>query len=135
MKPPRLIRLLVCGGRDLDSSDVWNWLERFARGDCQAALGDHSAKIGILIHGGAHGADEGAASWGESENIPVRCFPAEWKKHGKAAGPLRNEKMLREGNPDVVIAFDGGRGTANMIGLAESAGIPVIRATALRKSA
>lgn len=56
------------------------------------------------------------------------AFPANWKKFGKAAGPLRNVKMIEEGKPDVVIAFPGGHGTANMVALAEASGIPVIRA-------
>ena len=122
------MRILVCGGRDYSSSDVWNWLERYLPPEVSFATGYHTWSIDAVIHGGARGADEGAARWGESEGVKVLAFPADWKKHGKSAGPIRNRKMLTEGKPDIVIAFPGGRGTENMIALAEDAGITVIRA-------
>ena len=133
------LRVLVCGGRDLDAHEVWNWLESFGHQDAAEALGRFSGRdrITCIIHGGARGADEGAARWGENEHIPVRAFKADWKKHGKAAGPIRNGQMIREGRPDVVIAFNGGRGTADMMRQARDAGIPIVRPTpspeALRK--
>lgn len=129
MKDKYHVRVLVCGGRDLNSSQVWNWLEWFAKGDVCLALGRYDIRIACIIQGGAMGADEGAKEWGESEHIPVLEFRADWKKHGKSAGPIRNLKMLHEGRPDVVIAFSGGTGTANMVGLARDSGIPVIEAT------
>lgn len=124
-----IMRMLVCGGRDFDASTVFNYLERYIKGDIHEALGCSVFSIDCLIHGGARGADEGAARWGESEGIKVLSFPADWKKHGKSAGPRRNARMLREGHPDVVIAFPGGRGTANMVMLAEGEGVPVIKLT------
>jgi acyl-CoA synthetase (NDP forming) len=55
----------------------------------------------------------------------VTSFPANWKKHGKSAGPIRNQLMLDVGKPDLVIAFPGGSGTADMIRRARKAGVPV----------
>jgi RNA-splicing ligase RtcB len=49
---------------------------------------------------------------------------AEWDKYGPSAGPRRNARMV-EWKPDVVIAFPGNRGTADMVEKAESDGIPV----------
>jgi hypothetical protein len=46
--------------------------------------------------------------------IEVVACPADWEKHGKAAGPLRNEEMLIDYKPKRVIAFPGGKGTADM---------------------
>ena len=123
------MRVLVCGGRDYCAAAAWNWLEDNARDYIAEKLVTLSASritIDTIIHGGARGADEGAAHWGHSEGANVLCFPADWKKHGKAAGPIRNAKMLHEGKPDVVIALPGGRGTANMVGLAKAAGLPVV---------
>lgn len=54
-------------------------------------------------------------------------YPADWKKYGNSAGPIRNQQMLDEGKPDLVVAFPGGKGTANMVKLAEEAGVKVIR--------
>ena len=54
-------------------------------------------------------------------------FPADWKNEGRHAALIRNERMLREGKPDLVIAFPGGNGTFHTCRLAEELGIPVIR--------
>lgn len=113
------MRVLVCGGRDTSAADVWEKLEHHA--PCEIANWPPS----VLIHGGARGADEGAAAWAKSEGIKAIEYKADWKKHGKAAGPIRNQKMLDEGHPDAVVALPGGRGTADMVRRAYSAGIPV----------
>jgi len=43
-------------------------------------------------------------------------FPqGEWDELGKKAGPLRNQRMLDEGKPDLVVAFPGGGGTKDMV--------------------
>jgi hypothetical protein len=79
----------------------------------------------LIIHGCANGADEWADYWADVNNVPHRAFPADWNKHGKAAGPIRNQRMLDEGKPDMVIAFPGGRGTADMVRRARTAGVEV----------
>lgn len=122
------MKVLVCGGRDMDRHDAWNWLERNAKDELSFASGLNSFTIEMIIHGGCRGADEGAGEWAKSEHIPVAVCQADWKKHGKAAGPIRNQQMINLHAPDYVIALPGGKGTENMIRLAESHGIPVIKA-------
>lgn len=73
----------------------------------------------VLIHGCATGADIMAGEWAKANGIPVLEYPALWKLHNKRAGPIRNVQMLEEGNPDLVVAFPGGRGTAHMVGIAK----------------
>lgn len=85
-----------------------------------------------IIEGGALGADRCAMIWAEVQGIPVTTFSAEWKKYGKAAGPIRNKRMLDEGRPDYVIAFPGGDGTADMVTQAKAAGITVHEIKELR---
>lgn len=108
-------KVLVCGGRDYAN-----------RGMLFGVLdGSHTVTpIDLLIHGAALGADTLAQEWAEYRGVRSLQFPADWETHGKAAGPMRNKKMLLE-KPELVIAFPGGCGTANMIGLAEDADIPV----------
>lgn len=60
------------------------------------------------------------ASW------PGEAFPADWAAYDRAAGPIRNARMIAEGKPDIVLAFPGGRGTANMVAQARKAGVRVI---------
>jgi len=114
------MRILVCGGRDyVDNCKVTAELDAI-----------HAEKpVTELIHGAARGADSLAAAWAKSRGIPARAFPADWKRHGKSAGYIRNTTMLHEGNPDMVIAFPGGSGTGHMIQLAESKGFPVKKIT------
>lgn len=110
------MRVLVCGGRNYsDSSAVDSIL------DCA----HRTAPISLLIAGGASGADSLAVSWARSfRAVPYHIEYAYWSKFGAAAGPMRNQKML-EMNPDVVIAFPGGKGTSDMIRKAMKKGVPV----------
>jgi hypothetical protein len=113
-----MTRVLVCGGRDFQQTMALSrTLDRL-----QAERGQFS----VVMHGGAKGADFSAACWAEVRGIPTLKFPADWITYGKAAGPVRNERMLDEGRPDLVIAFPGGRGTADMVKRAKAAGVEVI---------
>ncbi len=113
------MRVLICGGRDFaDFESLYNKLETFHTSE---------GKISEVCHGGAAGADTAAGIWAKDENIPIKVYKANWKKHGKAAGPIRNQQMLDEFKPDAVIAFAGGKGTADMIRRAELNGVKVYR--------
>ncbi len=56
----------------------------------------------------------------------LKAIPADWDKFGKGAGPIRNQQMIDEGKPDLVVAFPGGTGTADMVKRAKKHGIEVI---------
>lgn len=79
-----------------------------------------------VIHGAAPGADMLAHEWANKRNVRMWPFPADWKGDGKAAGPIRNKRMIDEGKPNLVVAFPGGTGTANMVALATTAGVEVM---------
>lgn len=114
------MKVLVCGGRDFSDVHLLS-----------VTLGAILEGAGIteIIHGGASGADTLAGRYAVRKGIPVTVFPADWKAHGKAAGPIRNAQMLSEGRPDMVVAFKGGRGTDDMIRQAKAAGVAVVRAS------
>ena len=112
------MRLLVCGGRDY--ADKWRVIDELDR--IQSAR----SPILVVIHGCATGADLHAEMWAESRKRKALGFRAEWQKHGKKAGPLRNQRMIDEGKPDLVVAFPGGKGTADLVSRAHQAGIEVI---------
>lgn len=112
------LRVIVCGGRDFsDRSLLHKTLDRIHL----------ETPIGHLWHGNASGADTLADWWAKQlRTIAVHPVPAQWSKFGRAAGPKRNEAML--GNEiDLVIAFPGGRGTADMIRRAQKRGVRVIK--------
>jgi hypothetical protein len=110
------MRVLICGGRDFRDGAMLS-----------DALVPYRGKAKVVIHGDATGADRLADKWGKIWGALVLPFPADWTTHGRAAGPIRNQQMIDEGKPDIVIAFPGGRGTADMVRRAEKAGIEVIR--------
>lgn len=119
------MRVLVCGGRD--------FVDEHLLTEALDLLHKHCGPVTVLIHGAATGADSIAAAWATngqlSERIHVIPFRANWRKHGKAAGPMRNLRMLQEGKPDRVVAFAGGKGTANMVKQAEECGVPIWHVT------
>lgn len=110
------MKIIVCGGRDYSNQAfLEEWLDRL----------NQSGQVSAVIHGGASGADTRAGVWAKKRGVPVRVFPADWKAHGKAAGPRRNARMLEE-RPDAVVAFPGGRGTDDMVRQATRAGVRVL---------
>lgn len=113
------MRVLVCGGRDFDDMGLLN-KELF----CLTM--ELSASEVTIITGDAVGADWLARGWARWNDVNYKGYPADWKTHGKAAGMIRNKQMLEEGQPDFVVAFSGGAGTANMVELARKASIKVI---------
>jgi hypothetical protein len=111
------VRVLVCGGREYDD---WGALSD------QLDRMNHDRCINLLIHGAAIGADIMAQEWALRNNVQSQAYYADWKAHGRAAGPIRNQRMLDDGRPDLVIAFPGGRGTRDMVTRARTAGVRVI---------
>lgn len=131
------MRVIVCGGRTYGvPSNSRNMTEQERAADSKRAsrerahvwqtLGTMEPEITEIAHGGAEGADMCAGNWAHAAAIPCLVFRADWSLHGRAAGPIRNAQMLREFAPDAVIAFPGGRGTADMIRQARAAGVRVI---------
>ena len=107
------MRVLVCGGRDfINRKLLYETLDEL--------------NIEFIISGGARGADLLAVEWANNMFIDYVVYPADWDKFKRSAGPIRNRQMLVEAKPDLVVAFPGGVGTANMIKQAQKAGIEVI---------
>ena len=106
VNPPRK-RILICGDRDYkDWLKVQDYLKTIPR-------------TAIIIHGGAKGADSLAGNLATSLKMKIIKFPADWNKYGKAAGVLRNQQMLDEGHPDLVVYFhkdiENSKGTKDMV--------------------
>lgn len=144
------MRVLVCGSRD--------WTDDLIIGVClDGLLGDSVAEFDyplVVIDGGARGADAAAAAWyggaedgvhAIHEQVLHEQYPADWDNLPRwEAGPMRNQQMLDEGKPDLVLAFKDGfqrdefvvhdlgghqhkgkGGTEDMVRRAKAAGVPV----------
>lgn len=117
-----MIKVIICGGRDVtftpnEPLGEALWRELTTR------------DVTHVIHGDARGADTHAALVAREMGLEISAVPAEWQKYGRAAGPIRNTRMLKM-QPDFIFALPGGRGTANMCSQARAAGIPVIEVRA-----
>jgi hypothetical protein len=109
------MRLLICGDRRwYDKVAIKRVVEKF--------------QPNVIIEGEAPSADSLAREVGEEMNIAVEKYPANWEKFGRAAGPIRNSQMLKEGKPDVVVGFhyniNESKGTKNMLAQAKQKGKP-----------
>lgn len=119
-------RILICGGRNYTdwqtfTKVVFEVLEKLNLLEQKYLL----PKNVTIISGGATGADTLAADFAVVYWTGYKEFKADWKHYGRSAGPKRNRQMLVEGQPHYVIAFPGGRGTANMKGQARKFGLPI----------
>ena len=128
---PPIFRVLVCGGRSYaDKTRVCITLDKLCVDRSLSGEKDERGNwmpTGIrIIHGGASGADALADDWAVVNWVPQDIFCAQWERDGRAAGPIRNQRMIDEGKPDLVVAFPGGRGTADMVRRARAAGIEVM---------
>lgn len=131
-----MIRILVTGSR------FWDDEFTFIRG-LTVAIEDLTSRFPgeqeiVIVHGDAKGADIMSESYvnrtknffaGHGITIRTERHPADWNTHGKAAGPIRNQKMVDLG-ADMCVAFlkrgEANKGTKNCIAAARRAGIEVV---------
>lgn len=131
--------VILCGGR------------KYSDYDQVKKVLDHldSEGMTVLVSGGCTGADRLARRWAEERGytpgpsrerprvwhlIPEHGgtykqymeYPALWGTYGRSAGPIRNREMLEETRPDLVVAFPGHRGTADMKEQAKRRNVKVV---------
>jgi hypothetical protein len=111
------VRILVCGSRAYTNA---------AKIRSVLAEIEYRSQGPTIVHGAAIGADHLAAEAAFLLGYRTEAYPADWEKHGRAAGPIRNRQML-DTKPDLVIAFGHGKGTSDTVTEARHRGIPVRR--------
>lgn len=106
------MRLLVCGGRHFDDTDlVERELSRFH------ALND----ITVIVHGGATRIGATAEAWARRHQVHVIRYPANFSL-GRRGDSERDAFMLGDARPEAVLAFPGGRRTAELLRKADRLG-------------
>jgi len=105
------MKVIIAGSRNLSSLYPYSFVE--------SVIEQSGFEITEVVSGGCRGADASGERWAKANNIPVKLFPADWKKHGKAAGPIRNEEMAKYADALIAIKVNNSRGTTSMINLAE----------------
>lgn len=121
------MRVLVSGGRNYD-----NWAR------VHGTLSQFHERYGIscIIQGEARGADFCAKTWAMNNGVRLASrdlpgtgltgYPAKWAELGHKAGIVRNQEMLSDADPNLVIIFPGGKGTAHMRTLAIACEYPTL---------
>lgn len=118
--PIGTVKIIIAGGRDFDDYGLLHGTLH----DLFISHGHWRCAVEI-VSGAARGADELGERFAEDWSAPVKRFPADWDKHGKAAGPIRNNQMAEYA--DILVAFWDGksRGTSHMINSALKHGLEV----------
>ena len=108
------MRVIIAGSRNIDDPEA-----------LEEAIEQCGFKITTVLCGCAKGIDLLGAAWAIANQIPVEYYPANWKLHKKAAGPIRNAEMASKAEA-LVAVWDGvSRGTQHMIDLARKQGLAV----------
>jgi hypothetical protein len=117
--------ILITGARDWSDKEL-----------IKTALLPYADKKVLLIHGDCQGADKLSGEVAQELGFDISASPANWKLHGRAAGPIRNREMVNQtkkfkqsGIPTIVFAFHDAlhlsKGTKNCVAQAEKAGLKI----------
>jgi len=102
-------RVAIVGSRDYPQPGA-------VRGFVRSLAAEHQDLV--IVSGGARGVDLIAEGEARKLGVPVKVWPADWERHGRRAGYLRNVKIVADSNR-VVAFWDGtSRGTAHTVGIA-----------------
>ena len=118
--PVRSLVVAAGGGRDLA------WPHQRVAAELLARCGGRP--VHLVLHGGARGADAAIGRAAHQLGWASLVMPAQWQRHGRAAGPIRNRELLEQAiaraeahtSPGyqvsvLVVAFPGGAGTASLV--------------------
>lgn len=80
----------------------------------------------LVISGKARGGDTAGELWARHEGIPILGMAADWDKHGRKAGYLRNEDMAEVATHCLILRVGGesSKGSTHMINIARNKGLP-----------
>lgn len=125
------MRVLVCGGRHYnDKRRIYEVLDALSPEPRDNPTPGCWLPQGVTVIAGAcpTGADNLAIEWAIVNWVSFEEYPVDHQLDGPwpGAGPRRNARMLRLSKPDKVIAFPGGRGTADMVRRARAANVPIV---------
>lgn len=114
------MKLIIAGSRDINLGGIGELYEIIRGMDLRGVrtptevVSGHSGNVDML-----------GEAWAKNQGTPVKLFPADWNKHGKSAGPLRNRQMAEYGDALVAVWDGTSKGTKNMIDEMTKLGKPV----------
>lgn len=112
------MKVIIAGSRywkDINTIEyLWRRLEE-----------EEKTKITVVLSGRCRGADTLGEEVATAHGVPVDPYPADWEKHGKSAGPIRNQEMANNADA-LILVWDGkSSGSLDMYKRAKKKGITV----------
>jgi hypothetical protein len=108
------MKTIIAGGRDINLPHI-----------VEEAVQDSGFLISEIVSGRATGVDTLGENWALENKLPIAKFPADWNKHGKSAGYIRNSEMAKYAEALIAIWNGKSKGTKNMIDTANRLGLKV----------
>lgn len=108
------MRTIIAGGREIDDYQL-----------VLDAIAQSGFEISTVISGGARGVDALGEQYANDSGLALEIYPAEWNKHGRSAGPIRNGKMAEVADALIAVWDGKSTGTKNMIEQATRRGLHV----------
>lgn len=105
------MKVIIAGSREITEYEI-----------LQAAIFQSDFSILEVVSGCARGVDKLGEQWAELNDIPVRQFPADWGRFGRAAGHYRNSEMASYADAAIILWDGESRGTLDMIDKMRRAG-------------
>lgn len=111
-------KVIIAGCRDFADYEL-------LKEKCDFYLQNQKPENVVIVSGHASGADALGERYAQERGLQLETYPADWKAHGRAAGPIRNAQMASVAR--TLIAFWDGksRGTKNIIDTATKRGLKV----------
>lgn len=110
------MKLIIAGGRDFSDYDLLTKeVETLIVGEADVEI----------VSGGAKGADRLGEFFAIDHDLPIKRFPADWDRYGKAAGFKRNSEMADYADHCICFWDGKSKGTGHMINLAKNKGLHI----------
>ena len=109
------MRVLVCGARGFNDRKLLTQV-----------LHSLTPAPTTIIQDGETVAAELSGRWTRENGLVLETYSADWKNSGVLAGRIRNQRMLDEGKPELIVAFAANRETNHLTVRARAMGIKVV---------
>lgn len=112
------MRLIIAGSRTLNASVE----------EIHALVVHYKIQATHIVSGTASGIDQCGEAYAKACGLPLARFPADWNKHGRAAGMIRNRQMAENADALLLIWDGQSRGSKGMKSIMEGMQKPVFEA-------
>lgn len=118
------MRTIIAGSRQITDPCIVEDAIRLSGFDISEVVSGR-CRVNVEGHPEIKTVDEIGEDWAALNDLPIKLFPAQWRTHGKAAGPIRNREMALYADALVAVWDGRSRGTKSMIDLAYQHGLKV----------